>query len=116
MDADGGVDEARVPRGELEGGLRRGEVPARDEKTYEAGGFCARDDGLAVRVELRMLEMDVRVNDARQARGGSATAQRAASRSMRGKMGAGDPVCQSSGPPPQASSTSMPGPPAPRSS
>ncbi len=116
MQPDGSLHERRMALGQLERGLRRGQVPAGHQDPFDAGRHRPLEHGIAVRVKALVLEMAVRVDEPRQPRGAIASAQTAASASMRGKMGTAAPVNVAPPAPPHSSRPSRPGPPAPRSS
>lgn len=116
MNPHGRVEQIRMTGRQRERGLRRGEVPARDQDAREPGGPRPIEHRFAVSIEALVLEVGVRVDDPRQALAAAPTAQPATSSSTRGKIGSAVPVCRSADAAPHAASDARPGPPAPRSS
>ena len=118
VDPHRGDDEAGMLSGELERRLGRFEVVAGDQDPLDAARQRPLDDGATVGVEGLVLQVTMRVDQARDrlARRRGAQGAASASSSTRGKTGRACPVRHSVGPPPQASRALRPGPPAPRSS
>jgi len=138
MDPHAGKDQLREALTQLHRRLGAREVPAGDQDADNSSFTSSIDDRLAVVVKRRMLEVAVRVDEAREGRrrlvacqvatpgdavsrigssGGVSSSEPASSgSSVRGKSGSARPVCQPSGLAPQVSSCSNPGPPAPRAS
>ncbi len=98
------VDEWCVALRKLERRLGRREIPAGDQNALDTRGRGALDDGVAIGVEARVLQMGVRVDDPGKPLRNTATGQTGASSSMRGKIGTGVPVGPPDVSPPHARS------------
>ena len=92
VDADGRVEDAGKPACEFERVLRGGDVPTRDADALDPHLDGAGDHIVAIGVESAVLQVGVRIDEAGQSLGNSATAQAGTSSSSRGKIGMAVPV------------------------
>ncbi|MDQ2673802.1 MAG: hypothetical protein M3Y40_04030 [Chloroflexota bacterium] len=87
------MDDTRLPLGELQGGLRRSEIPPRHEDALDSRLVRSPDDRVLLSLEPGVLQVGVRVDESRQPRGPPTTTQATGSSSTRGKMGLAWVVC-----------------------